>query len=65
VSAPRDYLRRAQTLLLQAEEARAGSPYLAGVLAQLATANAAVAQLTLVAAIAEGRDQDDDGGGQP
>jgi hypothetical protein len=57
VSTPRDYMHRAQTLLLQAEEARAGSPYQAQVLASLAVANAVVAQLALVVAVTEGRDQ--------
>jgi hypothetical protein len=54
---PREYMHRAQVLLEQAEQAAAGSPYQAQTLAALAVANAVVAQLTLVVAVAEGRDQ--------
>jgi hypothetical protein len=62
---PRDYMRRARALLAQAEEARAGSPYLAQTLGVLSIANSAMAQLTLVVALAEGRDQDAGGEVQP
>jgi hypothetical protein len=52
---------RARQLLAEAEEAAAGSPFQAQTLAQLAVANAVVAQLALVVAVAEGRGQDGEG----
>jgi hypothetical protein len=52
----REYMDRAGYLLIEAEEARSGSPLVAQTAAELAIANAMVSALLLIVAMAEGRE---------